>query len=423
MSEPGKVILDFKVFRDIVEQTRQYGSISTPRDQWREVYGFLFGTIDEKTNDLLIFAQEQIMVGGEIDVEFKDEDYLRAAELESQYFEKGGFSAGWWHTHPGHGVFLSGADKLNQLQQTANPRYVALVFDCTAITPDYTGIEIMRLQNAGIGLDSDVVKVPWEFRKPDWKYVKKLSQELDPHIPLAEREQAREQVLQDQGSAEAYLAQKDAKGDVMLKRAEQLAEMKDYEQSSAILLEVFPSLQNAQEMDLYFDALVLLGNNLIAEGRDAEVTQVGVQLKAAAEERGVGNYYLPGMAEYFIGRGLFAQGPQFFAEGFEHLKEAARQLGTENYFLGVGRVQEFMGIIYLEKLKKPLETVTWWVRAKKSYSQSQTTSSTYHKYYETDNYVAGLIRDLDDQIADLYRKLTPAQMSEVRKLKEQLGLE
>ncbi|HMF34641.1 MAG TPA: hypothetical protein VKK79_24680, partial [Candidatus Lokiarchaeia archaeon] len=259
--------------------------------------------------------------------------------------------------------------------------------------------------------------------KPDWKYVKKLSQELDPHIPLAEREQAREQVLQDQGSAEAHLAQKDAKGDVMLKRAEQLAEMKDYEQSSAILLETLPSLQSAQEMDLYFDALVLLGNNMIAEGRDAEVAQVGVQLKAAAEERGVGNYYLPGMAEYFIGRGLFAQGPQFFAEGFEHLKEAARQLGTENYFLGVGRVQEFMGIIYLEKLKKPLETVTWWVRAKKSYSQSQTTSSTYHKYYETDNYVAGLIRDLDDQIADLYRKLTPAQMSEVRKLKEQLGLE
>jgi proteasome lid subunit RPN8/RPN11/tetratricopeptide (TPR) repeat protein len=423
MSETGKVILDFKVFKDIVEQTRPYGTISTPRDEWREVYGFLFGIIDEKTNDLVIFAQEIITIGGETDVEFKDEDYLRAAELESQYFEKGGFCAGWWHTHPGHGVFLSGADKLNQLQQSANPRYIALVFDCTKVTPDYPGIEVMRLQNPGIGLESDVVKVPWEFRKPDWKYVKKLSQELDPHIPLTEREQAREQVLQDQGSAEAHLAQKDAKGDVLLKRAEQLAEMKDYEQSNATLFEILPNLQNAQEADLYFDALVLMGNNLVALGRDEEVAQLGVQIKTAAEERGVSNYYLPGMAEYFIGRGLFAQGAEFHAEAFDHLKEAARMLGTENYYLGVGRVQDFMGTVAMKTLKKPVEAVAWWVRAKKSYLQSRTTDSAYNKYYETENYVAGLVQEVDAHVAENLRKLSPAQISEVRKLKEQLGVE
>jgi hypothetical protein len=176
-------------------------------------------------------------------------------------------------------------------------------------------------------------------------------------------------------------------------------------------------------MDLYFDALILIGNNLIELGRDEEVTQLGVQLKSAVEERGVGNYYLPGMGEYFIGRGLFAQGSQFYAEAFDHLKEAARMLGTENYFLGVGRVQEFMGNVYLNTLKKPADAVMWWVRAEKSYLQSRVINSAYRKYYETEDYVAGLVRELDDRITKYSAKLSPAQVNEVRKLKEQLGVD
>ncbi len=423
MSDQPKVILDFNVFKEIVEQTRQYGAIGTPRDQWREVYGFLFGSIDPKTQDLVIFAQTQLKVGGATDVEFNDADILKASEIESQYFNKGGFLAGWWHTHPNHSLFLSGADKLNQMQQSANGRYIALVFDFTKVTPDYAGMEIFQLQNPGLGMDSMVIKVPWEFDKPDWKYVKKLSQEVDTLIPLAEREQARQQVLQDQGGAAAHLAQKDAKVDVLLKRAEQFAEMKEYDQSNAILMEQLPTLENANEIDLYFDALVLLGNNLIAMGRDAEATQVGVQLKNVVEQRKVKNYYLPGMAEYFIGRGLFAQGTDHFAQGFDHLKEAVRQLAVENYFIGVGHIQEFLGGVFFTKVKKNFEAMSWWLQAKKSFLRGQTTMCPYRKFYETDEYLSGLVHNIEITLQDHLPVLSPSQLKEIEKLKHQLGLE
>ncbi len=423
MSEPPKVVLDFKVYKEIVEQTRQYGAVQTPRDQWREVYGFLFGTIDPKTQDLIIFAQAQLKAGGTTDVEFNDTDYLRASEIESQYFDKGGFLAGWWHTHPNHSLFLSGTDKLNQMQQSANARYIALVFDFTKVTPDYAGMEIFQLQNPGIGIESTVVKAPWQFSKPDWKYIKKLSQELDKIFPLAEREKARQQVLQDQGGAAAHLAQKDAKGEVFLKRAEQFAEMKEYDQSNALLMEQLAGLEKANEMDLYFDALVLMGNNLLAMGRDAETTQVGVQLKSVVEERKVKNYYLPGMAEYFIGRGLFAQGPDHYAQSFDHLKEAVRQLATENYFIGVGRIQEFLGTTYFTKMKKNFEAMSWWHQAKRSYIRARTTTCPYRKYYETDNYLAGLVHHVDNTINEHLSVLSASQMKEIEKLKQQLGLE
>ncbi len=423
MSDQPKLILDFKVFKEIVEQTRQYGAVQTPQDQWREVYGFLFGTIDPKNQDLIIFAQAQLKVGGATDVEFNEADYLRASEIESQYFDKGGFLAGWWHTHPNHSLFLSGTDKLNQMQQSANARYIALVFDFTKVTPDYPGTEIFQLQNPGVGIESLVVKVPWEFSKPDWKFVKKYSQELDKMFPLAEREKARQQVLQDQGGAAAHLAQKDAKGDVLLKRAEQFAEMKDYDQSNTLLMEQLPVLEKANEIDLYFDALVLLGNNFLAMGRDADATQVGVQLKTQVEQRLVKNYYLPGMAEYFIGRGLITQGPDHYTQALDHLNEAVRKLATENYFIGVGRIQEFLGTTYFTKVKKNFDAMLWWHHAKRSYIRAQTTSCAYRKYYETDNYLSGLVHHVDNTIREHLSVLTSSQIKEIEKLKQELGLE
>jgi len=67
--------------------------------------------------------------------------------------------------------------------------------------------------------------------------------------------------------------------------------------------------------------------------------------------------------------------------------------------------------------------MSWWHKAKRSYIRAQTTSCPYRKYYETDEYLAGLIQRVDITIREHFSKLSPHQMKEIEMLKQQLGLE
>lgn len=51
---------------------------------------------------------------------------------------------GWFHTHPGYGIFLSGYDRFIDTNWFTEPYHVAAVLDPTLITPDDLGVFVWQ---------------------------------------------------------------------------------------------------------------------------------------------------------------------------------------------------------------------------------------------------------------------------------------
>ncbi|MFX1595477.1 MAG: hypothetical protein ACFFBK_05390, partial [Promethearchaeota archaeon] len=89
--------------------------------------------------------------------------------VDEEYAEKGWFSCGWYHSHPGLDIFFSSTDIRNQLGwQTPNPSAVGLVFDHTFLEkPGDLGFRSFRLENPAKGQMSDYHEVKAIVDPPD----------------------------------------------------------------------------------------------------------------------------------------------------------------------------------------------------------------------------------------------------------------
>jgi proteasome lid subunit RPN8/RPN11 len=97
------------------------------RKKWVECMGFLVGDVED--NEVEIKDAIPMAHGNLVEVEFSDEHYAKADEI-NQTLTDNNWVVGWYHTHPGHGLFLSPVDKVNHAgYQSLNPSAVALVFD------------------------------------------------------------------------------------------------------------------------------------------------------------------------------------------------------------------------------------------------------------------------------------------------------
>jgi proteasome lid subunit RPN8/RPN11 len=126
------------------------------RKDWIECMGFLVGDV---TDELVEINDAIPMVHGNlVEVEFKDEHYAKADEINQTLTDKN-WIVGWYHTHPGHGLFLSPVDKVNHSgYQSLNPSAVALVFDPSKFNErnnfnEY--IKFFRLKDANLREKSD----------------------------------------------------------------------------------------------------------------------------------------------------------------------------------------------------------------------------------------------------------------------------
>jgi hypothetical protein len=79
------------------------------------------------------------------------------------------FSCGWYHSHPGLGIFFSGTDINNQLGwQTPNPSAIGIVFDHTHLeNPGDLGFRTFRLDDPSKGSRSDYHEVETIVEAPD----------------------------------------------------------------------------------------------------------------------------------------------------------------------------------------------------------------------------------------------------------------
>ena len=120
--------------------------------KWKEVYGLLVGY--NKGTHVLIEDAIPITHGSSIHVRFKMEDYVFAATVNDLLVEKTNkhFFVGWYHSHPGLGLFLSGTDVVNHLGfQNLNPLACAIVFDHSLIELNDEGFQVFRLTNNLMG--------------------------------------------------------------------------------------------------------------------------------------------------------------------------------------------------------------------------------------------------------------------------------
>ncbi|MHA1271143.1 MAG: Mov34/MPN/PAD-1 family protein [Candidatus Helarchaeota archaeon] len=196
--ETGKVRIKLEAYETIVLHASRFANVKIPMDSWKEIYGFLIGKIEGE--DVVVTRCAPMAHGSSVEVEFNEEHYIRAAEVDSMAAERGEFIVGWYHSHPGLGLFLSSTDIQNQLgYQGPNPRAIALVFDHTLLNKPkedgslHPGFEIFKLDDPGLGRMSDFHKVQFEIEDVDMKKYR------DTLIELTERSMLNQPLISEYG--------------------------------------------------------------------------------------------------------------------------------------------------------------------------------------------------------------------------------
>jgi proteasome lid subunit RPN8/RPN11 len=144
-----------------------------PRD-YREVMGMLIGHLEGSADqrgiqNVIVEDAVPISHGGSIEVNFAPQDYVAFATVDENFAEKNWWTVGWYHSHPGLGIFFSGTDINNQLGwQTPNASAIGIVFDHTFLeNPGDLGFRTFRLDDPSKGSRSDYHEVETIVEPPD----------------------------------------------------------------------------------------------------------------------------------------------------------------------------------------------------------------------------------------------------------------
>ncbi|NHI91444.1 MAG: hypothetical protein EAX96_03005 [Candidatus Lokiarchaeota archaeon] len=173
IKEAGKLKLSLDAYQTIVLHATRFANEKIPIDSWKEIYGFLIGTIEG--DDVIAEKAIPMAHGSSVEVEFTDEHYVRSATIDSMAAERGQFIVGWYHSHPGLSLFLSSTDIKNHLAyQQPNPKSVALVFDHTLLGKKsnkdgeelHPGFRVFKLDDPNLGTMSDFHEFDYEIEKP-----------------------------------------------------------------------------------------------------------------------------------------------------------------------------------------------------------------------------------------------------------------
>jgi proteasome lid subunit RPN8/RPN11/tetratricopeptide (TPR) repeat protein len=166
--DPGKpVIIDAEAYKTIILYAGRYANQNIPRHEWKEIYGVLIGHTDE--DFVYVEKAEALTFGHDTDVILDERHYGFIARIDDGLEEinktikdkgKKQYQVGWFHSHPGLGLFFSTIDISNQLFFQTHPDGIGLVFDHTqlgrkteekiegtehTITKFTTGFEIYRV--------------------------------------------------------------------------------------------------------------------------------------------------------------------------------------------------------------------------------------------------------------------------------------
>ncbi|MFX0067333.1 MAG: hypothetical protein ACFFC7_34870 [Candidatus Hermodarchaeota archaeon] len=146
---PGTEIIEVEVkpvpYFKMILHSLKYAH-PTSINNWVEIIGLMTGYIRHEGTPLERIVIEDafpIGYGKAVTVEVKD---YNAVTRILQDKKPGSFVVGWYHSHPGYGLFLSGRDMATQQRyQKLWRQSIALVLDPTLISDSHYGLEIFRL--------------------------------------------------------------------------------------------------------------------------------------------------------------------------------------------------------------------------------------------------------------------------------------
>lgn len=164
------VVIKAEAYKTIILFANRYANQAIPPQQWKEIYGILIGYSDDDI--VSVERAEALAFGHSTDVQLDERHYGFIEEIQERLDEegKGYYMIGWFHSHPGLGLFFSYIDLINQLGfQAKNDDFCGLVFDHTllgkkkqekiehtenVITKYDTGFEIYRLTDPNMDVNA-----------------------------------------------------------------------------------------------------------------------------------------------------------------------------------------------------------------------------------------------------------------------------
>ncbi|MHA1111951.1 MAG: Mov34/MPN/PAD-1 family protein [Promethearchaeota archaeon] len=167
------VVIKSTAYLTMMKHVLRFGSNALQKHQCRECMGMLIGRLDGDADEKgikQVIIEEAVPVshGGSIEVKFRPQDYVAFSEIDAGFLEKGWFTVGWYHSHPGLTCFFSSTDIINQLGwQNANPSAIGIVWDHQRLfKKGDMGFEIYRLDNPSLGPASGYHKIPFTVEVP-----------------------------------------------------------------------------------------------------------------------------------------------------------------------------------------------------------------------------------------------------------------
>ncbi|MFO8019019.1 MAG: Mov34/MPN/PAD-1 family protein [Promethearchaeia archaeon] len=191
VTEEGKVIITKEAFFKMMTHVLRFAHEDL--DKSIEVMGVCIGK--QEADSIKVVNAVPITHGNKVEVGFSQEDYAAFAKVDEHYSEKGLYSVGWYHSHPGWGLFFSDTDKKNQLsyQSEQSPYGFGIVFDHTLMGEEENlGFDVYRLADPSKGPNSDYVRVTYELEEPNslnyFDWVKKLVEDTQRKEPVLIKE-------------------------------------------------------------------------------------------------------------------------------------------------------------------------------------------------------------------------------------------
>ncbi|MFX1408925.1 MAG: Mov34/MPN/PAD-1 family protein [Promethearchaeota archaeon] len=174
MTSDKTIIIKPLAYYKMLIHVLRFGSKVRDRKQYKEVMGVLIGHLEGEPDkkgikDVIVEDAVPISHGGSIEVAFAPEDYVTFSTVDAAYAEKGWFSIGWYHSHPGLKIFFSSTDVKNMLGwQTPNPSAIGIVFDHSFLeTPGDMGFRTFRLDDPSKGQTTNYHEVTTIVEPPD----------------------------------------------------------------------------------------------------------------------------------------------------------------------------------------------------------------------------------------------------------------
>ncbi len=192
LSDVGKVIIKMEAFKNILTHVLEFGNIYL--DYSTQAMGFCIGRINRDREIIEVVNTIPISHGDNIEIGFSEKDHT--ALLNSRNLHPNQV-VGWYHSHPGFNIFFSKADKANNLyfQTDKNPLGFGIVLDPSKIlTGKSFGLEVYRLKDFKLGVNSNSVRVQHEIELPNsldyFNWIKNFIEESQRKTPVLTKERS-----------------------------------------------------------------------------------------------------------------------------------------------------------------------------------------------------------------------------------------